>query len=516
MRLNRLCFAVWASLGICSAQRDWTPKTPVDVVLQSVAALPKCCMGCVLPVLSDLNCNTGNVTELVICFCSNMHIQKNVSECTGTKCGNRELKHSEELLQIICAGAPKETNQAQIYTITSIFSVLVTAFVVLRCYSNYQISKKIWWDDGFLFIATTFFLGFQSLTLWGTYYGFGLHIWTVNTNHWSGLFFFEWMWEIIYIIVQTMTKVSVLLLYYRIFPQLWFRRVLFTLIGAMFIHFIVFTAIIVTACKPIDSFWNKMIDGKCLDTRPIGLIGSACSILEDVVFLCLPIPLIWKLKLQTSRKVGITLILTIGVVACAASIVRLRYLYQYNQTFDQVWENYLIVILSQVELSLSIICVCFPAIRLLFSRKRRENDDSDDSKATSAPSQSANSIRPQSSTFLTKMLSVISNHTPPGSFSMPWISSRAPQLSSIYITSHIELSDKDPSRSNSNINDYETHITTINSPIETKISPTDLEFGTQPAIMHVDKFGNLVSPVRRSKETIYENFDKNELHNYKS
>ncbi|POS83162.1 hypothetical protein EPUL_006066 [Erysiphe pulchra] len=248
-----------------------------------------------------------------------------------------------------------------------------------------------------------------------------------------------------------------------------------------------------------------MVDGKCLDTRPVGLIGSACSILEDVVFLCLPIPLIWKLKLQTSRKIGITLILTIGVVACAASIVRLRYLYQYNQTFDQVWENYLIVVLSQVELSLSIICVCFPAIRLLFSRSRRNSDDSDDSKATSAPSQTGTSIRPQSSTFLSKILSIVSNYTPRGSFSMPWISSRAPQLSSIYITSHIELSDKDPSRSNSNIKEYATHIASSNPLVETKISPTDTEFGSQPAIMHVDKFGNMVSPLRRSKETIHEN-----------
>lgn len=476
--------------------------------MQSVMSLPKCCMNCVLPALGQLGCNMGNVTELVVCFCSNMHIQKDVSQCTGTNCSNRELKHSEELLQTICAGAPRQSNQAKIYVITSFFSILVTSFVMLRCYSNYQISKKIWWDDGFLLIATVFFLAFQSLTLWGTSYGFGLHIWTANANHWLGLLFFEWMWEIIYIIVQTMTKISVLLLYYRIFPQMWFRRILFMLVGAMFLHFIVFTAVIVTACKPIKSFWDKSITGKCLDTRPVGLIGSAFSILEDVVFLCLPIPLIWKLKLKTSRKVGITLILTIGVVACAASVVRLRYLYQYNQTFDQVWEDYLIVVLSQVELSLSIICVCFPAIRLLYIRNLINNDDSDDSKATSAPSQAGTSILPRSSTFLSKIASIISQYSPRGSYSMPWISSRAPQLSSIYITSHIELSDKDHSSSNSHMKEYETNIATSDNLVETRISPTGVEFGATPAIMRVDKFGNMVSPLRTSKETINEKINE--------
>ncbi|KAI6246650.1 hypothetical protein HI914_04826 [Erysiphe necator] len=509
MRLNRLCSVLWIAFGACSAQRNWTPKTSLDVIMESVGKLPKCCMGCVLPILSDLHCNMGNVTELVICFCSDSKVQKNVSECTGTNCSNRELKHSEELLQVICAGAPKPTMQPQIYSITTITSVVVSIFVALRCYSNYQISKKLWWDDGFLFISTVFFLAFQCLTFWGTSYGFGLHIWTANTNHWPGLLFFEWLWEIIYIIVQTMTKVSVLLLYYRIFPQLWFRRVLFTLIGGMFIHFIVFTAVIVTACKPIRSFWDKMVDGQCLDTRPVGLIGSAFSILEDVVFLCLPIPLIWKLKLQTSRKIGITLILTIGVIACAASIVRLRYLYQYNQTFDQIWENYLIVILSQIELSLSIICVCFPAIRLLFSRNRREDDGSSDSKATSAPSHSCPSVRPHSSSILSKIFSIISNNSLRSSMSMPWISSRAPQLSSIYITSHIELSDKDPSGSNSHIKDYKTHITSSKPQVETLITPLNSALRNVPGIMRVDKFGNLITPVRNLEKAIYQEDNEN-------
>ncbi|RKF59949.1 putative integral membrane protein [Erysiphe neolycopersici] len=96
MRLSRLCIALWVSFGISSDQRNWTPKNSNDIVMQSVMSLPKCCMNCVLPALGQLGCNMGNVTELVVCFCSNMHIQKDVSQCTGTNCSNRELKRTSK------------------------------------------------------------------------------------------------------------------------------------------------------------------------------------------------------------------------------------------------------------------------------------------------------------------------------------------------------------------------------------------------------------------------------------
>lgn len=78
----------------------------------------------------------------------------------------------------------------------------MTAFVTLRCYSNISVSNKLWWDDIFLLVSTVgsvkritvdtdlakfCFLAFQSLTIWGTSYGFGVHMWHANTSHWRGL-----------------------------------------------------------------------------------------------------------------------------------------------------------------------------------------------------------------------------------------------------------------------------------------------------------------------------------------
>ncbi|RKF78332.1 putative integral membrane protein [Golovinomyces cichoracearum] len=501
MKLSHLALALLGFLGICAAQQ---PRRSSDEEIRTaITLLPQCCLNCVLPLLNSMHCSLSNLTTFTDCFCAKKKIQRKISLCTGANCDFNKLKTSEEQLQVICAGLPIESRQPTIYAITTISSIVVTLFVALRCHSNFQIAKKFWWDDGFLMISSIFFLAFQCLTMWGTSYGFGLHIWTANLSHWAGLLLFEWLWEIIYIIVQTMTKISVLLLYHRIFPQRWFRRVITCLICIMFLHCIAFCAVIITACKPIKSFWRKDIEGRCIDTRAVGVVGAAFSIGEDVTFLLLPVPLIWRLKLKPSRKIGIILILTIGVIACAASVVRLKYLIMYNQTWDQIWENFTLVVLSQLELSLSIICVCFPAIRLLFSRSKRGNGSSNRSKTTSAPT-ITNSSCPKISdnTIVSRIRSIISNNTSNNSSFLPWSSARAPQLSSIYITSHIELSDNDPSVSDKNTKDYQTHIAATRPPENKKSFFANSSHMEPPGIMHVDKNGTIISPLQKLTDSV--------------
>ncbi|KAI0999127.1 hypothetical protein K3495_g9068 [Podosphaera aphanis] len=439
--------------------------------------LPHCCLECTMPVLSTMNCNLSNMTEFSACYCANIPKQTQITSCTMQKCSLEQTKSSNLMLSVICSGQPQQTKRPQLLASTISSSLIVCIFVTLRCYSNYQISKKFWWDDGFLLLSSAFFICFQSVTIWGISVGLGLHIWNSNSSHWRGLLRFEWSWELIYIVVQTMTKVSVLLLYYRIFPQRWFRRLLDVLIAFMFVHFLIFGTIIVNICHPISKSWNMILPGNCINTRPVGVAGAICSIFEDVFFLSLPVPMIWQLKLETTRKIGIIVILAIGLVACVASIVRLKFLLKYSETSDRTWDSYTMVVLSQIELCLSIVCVCFPAIRLLFSRSTRSV-----TTKSSMPENSLSSDCSKPSGFMNNIRSIINSHNSPGSMSLPWVSNRAPQLSSIYITSHIELTEKNPSSDPTDMEGYETLIAASQLHNNSAISPD---------IVHVDKTGKL-------------------------
>lgn len=81
----------------------------------------------------------------------------------------------------------------------------------------------------------------------------------------------------------------------------------------MFTHGVVFLMLVIFQCWPILSIWDKTATGKCLPISVvIGFTGAAFSIVEDFVILLLPIRELWKLQMNTRKKAGIILLLSIG------------------------------------------------------------------------------------------------------------------------------------------------------------------------------------------------------------
>ncbi len=107
---------------------------------------------------------------------------------------------------------------------------------------------------------------------------------------------------------------SVLLLYYRIFPQAWLRKTLYVLIAILGIHFVVFMGLVLFQCNPVGLVFNKEFSGKCLDFHVITFAGAICSIVEDLVIITLPIPSILSLRLKTTKKLGVVLIMSVGLM----------------------------------------------------------------------------------------------------------------------------------------------------------------------------------------------------------
>ena len=81
----------------------------------------------------------------------------------------------------------------------------------------------------------------------------------------------------------------------------------------MFTHGLVFLLLVIFQCLPIDSIWNKTVDGKCLPiSAAIGFTGAGLSIAEDLIILLIPIRELWKLQMNTKKKLGIVILLSVG------------------------------------------------------------------------------------------------------------------------------------------------------------------------------------------------------------
>lgn len=85
------------------------------------------------------------------------------------------------------------------------------------------------------------------------------------------------------------------------------------MIAFMFIHGTVFLLLVMLQCVPIRAIWDKTITGKCLVvSSSIGYPGAGLSIIEDFVILFLPIRNLWRLQMDTRKKLALVLLLSIG------------------------------------------------------------------------------------------------------------------------------------------------------------------------------------------------------------
>lgn len=177
-----------------------------------------------------------------------------------------------------------------------------------------------------------------------------------------------------------------ILLYLRIFP---IRRVrIICYCFATFIGLWSFSALIVTinVCRPIRFFWDKSIDGRCINFYALILTEGILTILTDVALLIIPMPLVWNLKIPRRQKLAVSGILLLGGFVCVTSIIRIptiRSLFTLDPpctrphppisvplvphvlTPPRTGTSYTCAQWSIVEADIGIVCACLPTLRPL-------------------------------------------------------------------------------------------------------------------------------------------------------
>lgn len=118
--------------------------------------------------------------------------------------------------------------------------------------------------------------------------------------------------QIFYIMIQVFAKISILLLYLRVFPRPWFKMAVKILIAFMASHGFAFAVVIIFQCVPISSIWDRTIEGRCLDLKAIGYTGAVFSIVEDLLILVLPISELNTLSFGIRKRVSLMLMFSIG------------------------------------------------------------------------------------------------------------------------------------------------------------------------------------------------------------
>ncbi|KAH6665358.1 integral membrane protein [Plectosphaerella plurivora] len=337
-------------------------------VYELLGRTPDCAVPCILSQFQAGNCNIGDVAGIPDCACRNVTLLTELSNCVQDKCSFIDQGNSALVLDDLCEAYPKESRQYLIVA-WAISSIAVTSmFTILRCVSRYLVTSGLWWDDWLIIVATLSLIALCSIQIAETRIALGLHYWNINPANAILAFQLFYSAQVTYILVQVTSKVAILLLFWRIFPNRQFRRIVWGCIIFLVSHGFVFLGLVIFQCSPIRSVWDKTIPSTCMGLKAISAAGAALAILEDLVILILPVGQVFELQLTYRKKLAVIFMFSIGSFACVTSMVRLKYVVTYMYTGDYTWHNVEFFVWCMIELAAAVVCGCLPTLRPLMKK----------------------------------------------------------------------------------------------------------------------------------------------------
>ncbi|KAL8676437.1 MAG: hypothetical protein Q9186_007043 [Xanthomendoza sp. 1 TL-2023] len=170
-----------------------------------------------------------------------------------------------------------------------------------------------------------------------------------------------------YSLTITCSKISILLLYRRIFATRRFRQVTVA-VGSLCVGWCIAAIVAdIFQCQPMHAAFNpdKLFTSRCMNLQAYYRGVTASNLVLDLVVLSMPLCMVWTLTLDTKQKISVSGIFLLGGLVCVASLMRLLSTGDLKaQDFPYKAVN--LYMWSQIEPATALVCACIPTYRPLF------------------------------------------------------------------------------------------------------------------------------------------------------
>ena len=210
----------------------------------------------------------------------------------------------------------------QPWTVEVIVSVTVLSAVAvaLRLLSRHIKGQKLWWDDYMILFSLAWNLLVVGFIFAMNASGMGLHADTVPIDSIVMMAKFLVVAEVLYVYNLVWTKLSILLMYYRIFRFPYFKKMAYG-IGAFVAAWVIcITFLFIFICVPVEKLWYPDLPGHCIDQVGTWIANAASTILSDLAILLLPLPQVWRLRLRREEKIGVTIAFGLGFLYAPSTL----------------------------------------------------------------------------------------------------------------------------------------------------------------------------------------------------
>ncbi|KAI8933772.1 hypothetical protein NX059_009482 [Plenodomus lindquistii] len=212
------------------------------------------------------------------------------------------------------------------------------------------------------------------------YYGMGQHILAFTSlDDIVELSKITYSWTVLSSVVFFVTKLCVASFLFQLVVSRSHKTILWISAGICGILAIAQIITLLLVCNPFRYKAITALFNSCSgDIFIVNYFLSAYGIFLDFFYAFLPIFFFRSLQIPRREKIVVCASLATGVFAGIAGIIRLVFIIQFDSSaratdpFYDAWKS---IVWTHTENTTSLICVCFPAIRTLYARLRKEPED---------------------------------------------------------------------------------------------------------------------------------------------
>ncbi|KAF3000230.1 hypothetical protein E8E13_007476 [Curvularia kusanoi] len=193
--------------------------------------------------------------------------------------------------------------------------------------------------------------------------GLGLHVWDQKPEwhtHYAKLGFAS---DIFFPIACSLTKISQCISYLRLYPSRANEVFCHVMIGFITTYTVACICISLLECRPIRAHWGPGPGLGCMDIRVTLAVMAALNSASDLSIYLRPVKPLLALHMPTKQRLGLLLLLSVGLLPCIAGLLRLYYLIALSNDIDEQWHAGITWALMMLEMNLGIVSICLFSVR---------------------------------------------------------------------------------------------------------------------------------------------------------
>ncbi|KAH7464404.1 hypothetical protein FOMA001_g17537 [Fusarium oxysporum f. sp. matthiolae] len=227
--------------------------------------------------------------------------------------------------------------------VTTLCIAIATLCLLLRTYIRMWKEKKIHREEVLMFGAYGAF--------WGTAYagyamilapGYYVHQWHLRNADLVRPLYLILVYGCCYSVVLPLIKTAILLDWSRVFvpsdkrrSPLWWGCIV--LGGLQCVWGITCIILLNMQCIPHRAIWEFYVPSKCYNLPSVMLGSATVQVVTDVAMVLLPQRTIWALNMNWQKKLGVSVIFGVGLIACIAAGFRLSHTVTFSQEADRMY-----------------------------------------------------------------------------------------------------------------------------------------------------------------------------------